>query len=51
MGRALVLQYRFSVGTRALRAWHGVARRQVQVKAKVMSMIYRTNKQVRVRSS
>ena len=46
MGRALVLQYRLSVGTQALRAWRGVARHQVQAKAKVMGMLYKTSKQV-----
>ena len=46
MGRALVLQYRLSVGTQALRAWLGVARHQTQAKAKVMGMLYKTSKQV-----
>ena len=47
MGRALALQYRYSVGANALKAWRAEAKYGTACKAKVMGMLYKTDKQVR----
>jgi hypothetical protein len=47
MGRALALQYRYSIGAKALKAWRVEAKYQVTCKTKVMGMLYKTDKQRR----
>ena len=46
MGRALALQYRYSVGVKVLGEWRGVARHRRLCKAKAMGLLYKTGKQV-----
>jgi hypothetical protein len=46
MGRALALKYRYSVGVKALMAWHEVALYQSGCKGKVLLLWNRTDQRV-----